>query len=147
MLDNLRNLAKGRSIAVLGSLPDVVKPHFVIRRAVQGELLSRNQKVLNWGGTSTCMATQLAYIMGASEVHLYGVEFSNDVTNSHLADVKNSDYSGSKYFYEPKLNETGRILPSQRLFFDRIIHFLKNKGGMPIYSHGFTNLQETIKFE
>ncbi|MBU0665883.1 MAG: hypothetical protein ABIC91_03285 [Nanoarchaeota archaeon] len=118
-------------------IPEPAKNHYLIRKVTSDEPVSKYQTSINVGGTSACMAVQVAFIMGAKNIHLYGVEFSNEITSGE-------EYKGSNYFYKPEENETGMTLPSQRVFLDDIIKQVINKG-VPVYSHGPTKLKETIK--
>lgn len=115
----------------LENLPPCDTNHFMINRMVQGEPIGNNQKILNWGGTSSCVALQLAIIMGAREVHLYGVEFSND--------------KGNNYFNKLDKNEAGYTTEGQKIFMDNIVYYTAKKLGIKVYSHGYTNLKNTIK--
>lgn len=120
-------------------LPVCIEPHIVLKTVSTDEPISRNQKKINVGGTSACMAVQVAYVMGAKEIHLYGVEFSNDISQGNL-------YSAGNYFYDAKNNETGMTLPSQRKVIDSIIKKIIEKG-TNVFSHGPTNLENSIKLE
>ncbi len=124
--------------AFLESLPDCEPPNLLIRRLVQGEPISKQQHALNFGGTGACVALQLADVMGAKEVHLYGIEFSNNIKGEKL-------YSGKNYFYKPKQGESGMTLPKQKQFMDNIILYMREKQNLPVYSHGPTALENTIK--
>ena len=96
-------------------IPHSQFPHELLHSISRGdEPISRNQKALNVGGTSACMAVQLAYVMGAREIHLYGIEFSNSVD-------KGKEYTGTNYFYKSKSSEGGMTLLSQRDFMDKVI--------------------------
>ena len=112
-------------------------PNIILRQVARQEPISKEQKRINVGGTSACMAVQIAYIMGAVEIHLYGVEFSNNIPPGYA-------YKGGNYFYRPKPNETGMTLPSQRQFMDDIIRQIQ-VDNVPVISHGPTRLENTIK--
>lgn len=120
------------------SMPEPSPGDYLIRTVGNSEEVSKGQK-LNVGGTSSCMALQLAYIMGAREIHLYGIEFSNEVGPS-------APYSGDKYFYQPAPGECGMTMVSQRLFMDNVISSIMAKD-IPVFSHGPTKLHNTIKVE
>jgi len=108
--------------------------HIVLKSIAEGEEpISRDMARLNVGGTGSCIAVQMAYIMGASEIHLYGVEFSNDQGRG--------EYGGGNYFYDPLPDERGRTLESQRVYMDKVIRIID----IPVFSHGPTNLEETIR--
>lgn len=129
--------ANSLAIQYLLNVPEPKKPHQIIRGVTQDEPISRNQKRINWGGTSACGALQIAHMMGAKEIHLYGIEFSNNVTDD-------ASYMGDKYFYKPNPEETGRTLPSQREFMDKVIKEVMMQGTL-VYSHGPTHLINSIK--
>lgn len=113
----------------LKEVPDPVSSHLIIRNISREEIIGRNQKYLNTGGTSAAMAMQTAYLMGAKEIHLYGVEFSNP--------------SGNNYFNNKSL---GLTTDSQRKNMDEMIFQTKN-AGVKVYSHGPTNLENSIKVD
>ncbi len=116
------------------SLPEPKEPNLILRYLSKNEKISREQKVLNSGATSAGLALQLANVMGASEIHLYGVEFSNF----------SEDLNGNNYFYTSKQGETGKTTKEQRIRMDEIIENLI-QSGVPVYSHGYTLLQNSIK--
>jgi hypothetical protein len=91
------------------------------------EELSREQIRLNVEGTSSHMALQVAYIMGAREIHLYGVEFSNTPENGKL-------HGSGNYFYTPELNEYGMTLDAQLQTMDNTIRII-NERDVAVYSH------------
>lgn len=103
------------------------------------EPLSPTQQRINVGGTSACCAVQVAFLMGARSIHLYGVEFTNEVA----APESHADYTGGNYFYAPEAGETGKTTPAQRRFLDAIVAELHGRG-VPVYSHGPTMLENTI---
>jgi len=111
-------------------IPVPSKPHLILRHVSKTEPIMRNQKTLNSGGTSVGVAMQLAYVMGASEIHLYGVEFSN---------VK-----GNNYFYNVQTGETGATPEDKMRRMDEMIVEIISQGTQ-VFSHGFTNLKNSIK--
>jgi hypothetical protein len=123
----------------LNELPDCSPPNMILKTVSMNEMISRDQKKINVGGTSACMALQLAYVMGAEEIHLYGVEFSNDISGNNF-------YSAGNYFYDAKNNETGMTLPEQRDFMDEIILEILTQN-TKVFSHGPTKLENSIKLE
>jgi len=119
-------------------LPEPASPH---RFFYFGDLniepmkrVSKLQKDIFAGGTSACAALQLANIMGASEIHLYGCSFSNTTRKS---------FNGNNYFYKAKVGEMGQTNDKQRIFMDETIKSIAN-GGTKVYAHGFTNLKEPV---
>jgi hypothetical protein len=122
-------------------LPDPIDPHLVMPIKGSGSKpvpISRShQAQINSGGTSSCLALQIANVMGAREIHLYGIEFSNDIT-------KNKPYQGRNYFYNANPGETGMTSSSQRKFMDDIISQVL-EGGTKVISHGPTKLENSYK--
>ncbi|MEM9388522.1 MAG: hypothetical protein AAGA68_26000 [Pseudomonadota bacterium] len=119
----------------LDAVPEAAHPHMIIRRVDEDADLFRGDGPINPGGTSLCTAIQLASFMGASEIHLYGAEFSN----------RESRRSGSSnYFYEAEEGEGGQTLPHHAAAADRIIRLVVGRG-IPVYSHGPTVLSNTIQ--
>ncbi|MFA4982903.1 MAG: hypothetical protein WC588_01675 [Candidatus Micrarchaeia archaeon] len=118
----------------------IPKPPHMIVRFVNEQSISREMGSLIKKGTSACGAMQLAYVMGASEIHLYGVQFTNDAKGIPTS------YSGTNYFYVPKPGEEGRTMEEQRIDMDGIASRISCLGAK-VYSHGFTRLKNTIKMD
>ena len=122
-----------------GSLPDPTFPHLIMREIFQylpESVISRNQRHLFYNGTSTSGAIQLANLMGAREIHLYGVEFSNQTHDGRA--------TGTNYFYDAKKGETGMTNESQRGIMDEVIRKIREQG-TEVFSHGPTNLKNSIR--
>lgn len=117
-------------------MPDCVEPHIIMKNLTTGEQISRDQRKINYGGTSACMALQIAHVMGAIEVHLYGVEFSNYAVN----------YSGSNYFYEAREGEKGMTTESMLTYMDGVIEKVIKQGTL-VVSHGPTRLKNSLKYQ
>lgn len=113
------------------TLPAHQPPHLILRNRTTCEPISRNQLRLNSEGTSAHVALQLAYIMGAAEIHLYGVEFSNPPS-------KGQRHTGLNYFYKAPPGEGGMTLPAQLNTMDKTIAAIQRQG-TPVYSHVCTN--------
>lgn len=109
------------------SLPDHEPPHIVLKHRAINEPISRDQIRLNSEGTSVHVALQLAFIMGAAEIHLYGVDFSNPP-------IDGQRHSGSNYFYKAPPDEYGMTLPAQIETMDRTIAAIRELG-TEVYSH------------
>jgi hypothetical protein len=109
------------------NLPTHESPHIILKYRSVNEELSREQIRLNVEGTSSHMALQVAYIMGAREIHLYGVEFSNTPENGKL-------HGSGNYFYTPELNEYGMTLDAQLQTMDNTIRII-NERDVAVYSH------------
>ncbi|MFH1275784.1 MAG: hypothetical protein ABIH82_01605, partial [Candidatus Woesearchaeota archaeon] len=95
------------------------------------KLIKKEQDELYAGGTSAGLAVQIAHIMGAKEIHLYGCSFDNDAR---------VPYGGERYFYHPKEGEKGHTDKGQRIFLDAIIEVIKSQG-TEVFAHGQTRLQ------
>jgi hypothetical protein len=121
----------------LKDFPSPAEPHFVIREIDTSSPVTKDITKINPAGTSSCTAMQIAYLMGASEIHLYGIEFSNDVPDPN-------DFNGDNYFTTPKKGETGRTLPKHREDMDAMILEIISQG-IPIISHGPTRLENSEK--
>jgi hypothetical protein len=122
----------------LQEFPEPQAPHLVLREVDKAGLLSKDIKKINPAGTSACTAIQIAFLMGASEIHLYGIEFSNYVDNEQ--------FNGKNYFYSPDDGEGGRTLVRHVIDTDRIVSIILDYG-IPVYSHGPTALRNTIRVE
>lgn len=71
-------------------------PHVVFNVGLP-QPITKNMKKLRRGATSTGCALQVAYLMGASTIHMYGVEMTN----------QGVDYAEDNYFYTPLPDEKG----------------------------------------
>ena len=109
------------------NLPIHESPHVILKYRSVNEELSREQIRLNVEGTSSHMALQVAYIMGAREIHLYGVEFSNTPESGRI-------HGSGNYFYKPELHETGMTLDSQLQTMDNTIRIIIERN-VAVYSH------------
>ncbi len=87
--------------------------------------ISRDQKRFAKSCTITGVASQMALVMGAEEIHLYGCSFG--------------DVKGNHYSYDAK-DEPGEIKPWQPTVMDFIIYQIIQQG-VRVYSHGFTTLR------
>jgi len=129
------------------NMPNPKPPHIVLKYRSVNEPISREQIKINMEGTSSHVALQIAYLMGASEIHLYGVEFSNYPKNGQL-------HSSGNYFYQPASGEFGMTLDTQLKTMDNTIQEI-NKLGTPVFSHILskksekwnTRLTNSIKIE
>ena len=82
---------------------------------------------LMFGGTISCCAVQLAYIMGAKEIELYGCNFHHS-RRSH-------------YFYSAGQGQIGRVRSSQRETMDKLLKEVRAKG-VKVSIFGPTRLTE-----
>jgi len=118
------------------NLPQPYNSHVLLYGTSYSGKVSPLQENLLRGGTSSCVALQIAFLMGASNIHLYGIEFSNQA----------KDFSGSNYFYNPQSTELGMTSESQRESMDQVIKKI-GAYSVPIFSHGPTNLENSIQLE
>lgn len=62
----------------LGILPPPQSPHLIYTyRAFNGDRLAKTNTYLMYGGTISCCALQLAWVMGAAIVDIYGCPFTH----------------------------------------------------------------------
>ncbi len=112
--------------------------HLLVRHVQDDIEISRFQPVLTQQGTSSSTAIQLAFILGAAEIHLYGVEFSHDASFLHKENK-------NQYFYRPAPGEAGRpVLEKHKRDIERVISAITGQG-CPVYSHGPTRISNTIR--
>lgn len=109
------------------NLPAHELPHIILKYRSVNEVLSREQIRLNVEGTSSHMALQVAYIMGAKEIHLYGIEFSNTPESGKI-------HRGGNYFYRPQADELGMTLETQLQTMDNTIKRINEQDSI-VYSH------------
>jgi len=96
-------------------LPEPVPPHLTYKYLWYGKgRLNEDVNFLMFSGTISCCAVQLAYIMGAKKIELYGCDFHHS-RRSH-------------YFYESKQGQVGRVRPSQREIMDKMLKEVMDKG-------------------
>ncbi len=122
-------------------LPEPQKPHMLLRyarRLRHGAKISLDQQEIITGGTVGCIATQIAFQMGAKEIHLYGIEFSNEHDTAKPR--------GINYFYEADLSEGGYTTESQRQNFDQMLAMIQ-KFDVPVFAHGPTRLENIIRIK
>ena len=96
-------------------IPNPVSPHltFLYRWYAEGRL-SEEMNFLMFSGTISCCAVQLAYIMGAKEIELYGCNFHHS-RRSH-------------YFYDAGRGQVGQVRPSQREVMDKVLREVRDRG-------------------
>ena len=93
-------------------LPPPAKPHITFMyKWYKPDRLKLDMNYLMFGGTISCCAVQLAYIMGASKIVLYGCGFTN---------------TGKHYFYHTP--RPGSISDSQRTVMSTVIKELMKRG-------------------
>lgn len=120
----------------LCQFPAPKEPHIILREVDPKQRIHKRMTKVSPGGTSACTAIQVAFVMGASEIHLYGVEFTNHTSDNHL--------NGTNYFYDTKVEEGGRTTTSHLFDADRCILEIRDRG-VPVYSHGPTKLVNSIQ--
>jgi hypothetical protein len=107
-------------------LPPPVKPHLTFMyKWWKPDRLKRDMNYLMFGGTISCCAVQLAYIMGAAKIVLYGCSFTS---------------TGNHYFYHTR--RPGTISDSQRTVMSTVVGEIK-KRGIRIEIVGHTTLELT----
>jgi hypothetical protein len=93
-------------------LPSPVEPHRTFMyKWYKPERLKEDMNYLMFGGTISCCAVQLAYLMGASRIVLYGCGFTS---------------IGRHYFYQTR--RPGSISDSQRTVMNAIISEIRKRG-------------------
>jgi len=117
-------------------IPEPKYPNLMLRTITKHESIGPEQRTINSGGTSSAGAMQLAVVLGAKEIHLYGVEFSNDASEKTV---------GKNYFYEASSGEFGRTTDKQLKNMERMVEELMNQNIL-VFSYGPTRLENTIKF-
>ena len=90
------------------------------------QIISKRQKKISKSATISGVAAQMALIMGAKEIHLYGCSFG-DVKNKH-------------YYYDSK-GEPGGIKLWQPVVMDFILYQMIKKYNIEIIAHGETTLR------
>ena len=123
------------------TLPLPASPHMLLHQVKnmgKSVKLNPHQKYFIIGGTVACIATQAAYHLGAREIHLYGVPFTNE------SSMKNPP--GQNYSQFLGFSRGGYTTPLQREVFDEIISHI-HCGRTKVFSHGASRLENTIKLE
>ena len=93
-------------------LPPPIEPHLTFEyRWYKPKRLKKDMNFLMFGGTISCCAVQLAYIMGAAKIVLYGCNFTN---------------TGKHYFYHT--HRPGTISTSQRTVMNAVIKEIREHG-------------------
>lgn len=93
-------------------LPPPIEPHRTFMyKWWKPDRLKKDANYLMFGGTVSCCAVQLAYIMGATKIVLYGCGFTS---------------TGTHHFY--RTNKPGSISDSQRVVMNLVIKELNNRG-------------------
>jgi len=100
--------------------------------------INQSMKELVSGGTSSGGALQIAFLMGATEIHLYGVEFTNQSDES---------YGSKNYFYKyQRIVEGGHTDEKQQSVMEKLIRTVKSYG-VKVFHHGPTKLKNLIILE
>lgn len=93
----------------LGTVPNPEPPHIVFSYCpFKAEKLSRQNDFLMYGGTVSCCALQLAWIMGAKKIDIYGCPFS---------------HSAGSYFYH--CGDPGAVTKSQKDVMQSVIDIIR----------------------
>lgn len=106
-----------------------VYPHITFEyRWFKPGRLSATQNFLMFGGTISGCAAQLAFLMGCSEIHLYGCNFT---------------HKRQHYFYDNE-ERPGRVVDSQRDRMDKCLKDIRDLG-VKVYMHGPSKLTQFDK--
>ena len=92
-------------------------PHMVFNVGLPQPMTKDMQK-LRKGPTSTGCALQVAYLMGASTIHMYGVEMTN----------QGVPYAEGNYFYAPLPDELGVTSSDQLMSIEGVVQDLHELG-------------------
>ena len=92
--------------------------------------ITNNMPKLRRGPTSAGCALQVAYLMGASTIHMYGVEMTNQGVS----------YAEGNYFYVPLPDEKGVTTSEQLRSIEGVIHGLCELG-LTISHFGHTRIR------
>ena len=98
--------------------------------------ITKRMKKLRRGPTSAGCALQIAYLMGASTIHMYGVEMTN----------QGVPYAEGNYFYVPKPWEKGVTSAEQLISIEGVIHDLCELG-VRVSHVGHTRIQNVSVVE
>ncbi len=124
--DKVHQREPGGNIKFSPNFRNLVRPHGIFEYAdIWEEEICPDQQKLCRGGTISGVACQMALIMGASEVHLYGCSFGTPEQGHYGYNNKNEP--GGIRFDHP---------PTMDYILSRLVEH--NVG---VYSHGFTKLQ------
>ena len=110
-------------------------PHVVFNIGLP-QPISRDMKKLRRGPTSAGCALQVAYLMGASAIHMYGVEMTN----------QGIPYAEGNYFYVPLADEKGVTTSEQLASIEGVIEDL-SKLGVKISHCGHTRIRNVSVIE
>ena len=116
-------------------LPEPVPPHCIytmlpVNDANFSALAEREASGLMAHATITGQAVQLAWLLGAAHLRLYGCRFSTETSGRPF-----------HYFYRAEPSQTGQISARQRDTMDRYLALLRRLG-VRVTSHGETCLTE-----
>jgi len=110
---------------IVSDLPDPVPPHLIYNYAAYDPKgLHKGMNSLMRGGTIACCAVQIAYLMGASKILLFGCPFT---------------HSNGDYFYES--SRIGSICMSQRATMDDVLAIIRREE-VAVSVYGPTTLSE-----
>lgn len=101
---------------LLRSIP-LCGPHVAFNVCLP-QRITRNMQKLRRGPTSAGCALQVAYLMGAAAIHMYGVEMTNHGV----------PYAEGNYFYVPLPDEKGVTTSEQLMSIEGVIHDLCKLG-------------------
>lgn len=107
-------------------------PHVYFNVGEDFSLVSRDQELIIHGASVSGAALQIAFLMGARNIHLYGCSFDND--------------GGARYCYHPKESEHGKTEPYHVPNMDRLIGIV-GRLGVDVYVHGPSRLTRGINLQ
>lgn len=116
-------------------LPEPARPHFIFAARSPTEqgveaLLERRAEALMTHGTTAGQAVQLAFLMGASCIQLYGCSFSADTSGKP-----------GHYFYDAPQQQTGWISTDQIHFMELYLSLVRREGAKVVV-HGESALRQ-----
>jgi hypothetical protein len=113
----------------VGNLLCPIYPHVLFNyRWYKEGRLKPNSNFLMFGGTISCCAVQLAFLLGCSEIHLYGCGFN---------------HRRGHYFYKSG-EKPGRVVKTQFETMERCLKEVRSLG-MKVYIHGKSKLTQCDK--
>ncbi|MCP4182255.1 MAG: hypothetical protein GY761_02925 [Hyphomicrobiales bacterium] len=115
---------------ILDCIPSPVEPHMIVRRIHNRKVLATNLEELNPLGTSTGTALQIARLLGAKEIFMYGADFSAATTG----------HTRHRYYKEFPEYEIGATMDHHLRDINWLVLELI-KIGVSIYSHSPTNIK------
>ena len=112
----------------LRRLQPPVNPHLTFKyKWYRVGLLAPDMNFLMFTGTISCCAVQLAYLMGAKHINLYGCNFHHS--------------KSSHYFYDARADQVGRIRNNQIVVMDNVLKEVRSRS-IRVCIYGETRLTQ-----